>query len=417
MKKATVLRALLPLALLAGGVLISKKITSMAPTAERKAIEKAVAVVETLPLTPSQRVARITATGVVTPAQEVSLIPQVSGQVVYVSKHLVPGGRVKKGELLVHVDPSDYKLAVEQQAGSLRSAELQIELEQAQRELAVHEWQVMGEEGKPSGVFSRESQLEAAKANLGSGQRGLDRAKLNLSRTVLHAPFDATVVSKSVDRGQVVGPQSQLAQLMGTGELWVMVRVPVEELELLRIPDVNATEGSPATVIQRLANGKTIERSGHVLRLVDKLDERTRRAQVVVTIADAFSKDGGLPLLAGAYVEVAIEGAPFERAFQIPRQALYEGNVVWVMQPGDTLAKRVLEIAWGDAANVYATGGLQDGDLLVLTRLSAPIEGMAVRRVEEAAADSSAPKAPPSASSAAPPPGAAGADATKSEAH
>ncbi len=402
--KNIILRTILPIALLLGGGFLARMIMTQAPTAERKPVAKAIPIVELQRITPAARTAVIEATGLVTPAQQVSLMPQVSGEVVYVSDALVPGGHVKKGQLLVRIDPRDYKLAVEQQQGSLRSAELQVELEKAQQELAAHEWSVLGEDGQPSPLFSRESQRAAAEASLGSGRRGLDRAKLNLARTQLRAPFDATVVTENVDMGQVVGPSFQLAQLMGTGELWVTVGVPVAELELVQIPGVNAEEGSSATVEQRLANGKAIVRKGRVTRLVNKLDERTRRAQVIVTVEDALSPELGLPLLAGAYVQVAIEGQPFEQVFSIPREAVYEGNVVWVVGNDGTLTRREAAIAWGDAKNVYATSGLEAGDRLVLTRLSAPIPGMKVQPLDEASSaasgDESA-KSPPSAESAA----------------
>ncbi len=388
--KNVILRTILPLMLLLGGGLVARFIMTRAPSAERQPVPKAVPLVELVELSPASRTAVIEATGLVTPATQISVMPQVSGEVVYVSKSLVPGGHVKKGELLVRIDPRDYKLAVEQQQGNLRSAELQVELEQAQQQLARHEWSVLGEDGTPSPLFSRESHRAAAEANLGVGRRGLDRAKLNLSRTQLRAPFDATVVSESVDLGQVVGPSFQLAQLMGTGELWVMVGVPVAELELLKIPGVNSDEGSPAKVEQRLANGKSIVRNGHITRLVDKLDERTRRAQVVVSVEDALNPALGLPLLAGAYVQVAIEGLAFERVFTIPREAVYEGNVVWVVGADGLLSRREVNIAWGDAKHVYTTAGLEAEDRLVLTRLAAPIPGMLVRPVHDAASPASA---------------------------
>lgn len=374
----TFLRIIIPLLIVGLGAFAAQRVAQMAPAAERKPVEKAVPLVELQALNPQRQTAVIEATGLVTPAQQIALMPQVTGEVVYISPSMVPGGRVKKGELLVRIDASDYKLAVQQQEGNLRSAELQVELEAAQEQLARHEWEVLGEEGQPPPLFSRQSQRAAAEASLESGRRGLDRAQLNLNRTTLRAPFDATVLTENVDRGQVVGPQSQLAQLMGTGKMWVMVSVVMEELDLIRIPGVNAEEGSPARVEQRLSNGKSIVRRGEVTRLVDKLDDRTRRAQVVVTIDDALDTSQGLPLLAGAHVRVGIEGKGFDQVYTIPRQAVYEGNVIWVTRGDGELKRRELVTAWGDDRHIYATSGPEPGDQLVLTRLSMPIAGMKV---------------------------------------
>jgi RND family efflux transporter MFP subunit len=389
--KTTILRILLPLLILAGGAGISRWVAQQAPNAERRQAEKPAPLVEVQVLVAAERRARIEATGLVTPAQQIVLIPQVTGQVVHLSPSMVPGGHVKKGELLVRIDARDYKLAVEQHRGNLRSAALEVEREKAQQELALHEWQVLGEQGAPSPLFSRESQTAAAEANLGSGQRSLDRAELSLSRTTLRAPFDATVVSENVDLGQVVGPQSQLAQLIGTGEMWVMVSVPVGELELLQIPGVNAEQGSTAEVRQRLTNGRAIVRQGEVTRLVSQLDDRTRRAQLVVTISEPLDTQQGLPLLAGAHVQVAVDGKTFERVFAIPRRALYEGNRVWLMQADGTLSTREVSVAWGETDHVYVTAGVAADDQLVLTRLSAPIVGMKVTKAPSTQAASGAP--------------------------
>ncbi len=382
--KTNIIRLLLPLVILAVGAGISRWVAKKAPTAERHAVDKPVPLVEVQPLEPRARKAVIEGTGLATPAQQVIVIPQVTGEVVHVSKAMVPGGRVKKGDLLVRIDPRDYKLAVEQQNGNLRSAELEVEREQAQQELAIHEWQVLGESGAPPPLFSRESQKAAAEANLGAGQRGLDRAKLNLSRTSLRAPFDATVISENVDLGQVVGPQSQLARLIGTDQMWVMVAISVEELSLISIPGVNAEHGSTVEVRQRLSNGKYIVRPGQVTRLVNQLDDRTRRAQVVVTVDDPFNPERGLPLLSGAHVQVAIEGQRFDQVYTLPRQTVYEGNVVWVMGKEDKLERRQVTVAWGDADNVYVTSGVAAGDRLVLTRQSNPIAGTKVAVVPPA---------------------------------
>lgn len=396
----TLLRVIIPLLIIGLGAFAAKYLAKLAPSAERKPVEQVVPLVELQPLRSERRTAVVEATGLVTPAQQIALVPQVTGEVVYIAPSMVPGGRVKKGDLLVKIDASDYQLAVGQQVGSLRSAELQVELEQAQQELARHEWEVLGEEGAPPALFSRESQRAAAEANLESGRRGLDRARLNLSRTTLRAPFDATVISESVDRGQVVGPQSQLAVLMGTGTMWVMVSVIVEQLDLIRIPGINSDQGSPARVEQRLSNGKAIVRSGEVARLVDQLDQRTRRAQVVVTIDGALDTRTGLPLLAGSHVRVGIEGKSFDAVYTIPRHAVYEGNVIWVTGDDNVLQRREIVTAWGDEHNVYATHGPEPGDRLVLTRLSMPISGMKVAPLTQQL--QAAPK-PPSAVSGAPP--------------
>jgi hypothetical protein len=82
--------------------------------------------------------------------------------------------------------------------------------------------------------------------------------------------------------------------------------------------------------------------------------------------------------LSGAYVQVSIEGRAHERVFRLPRQAIYEGNIAWVMDDADRLQRREISVAWGDAENVYVTAGVEPQERLVLTRMSNPIAGTKV---------------------------------------
>jgi RND family efflux transporter MFP subunit len=390
LKTLTIFRAIAPLLALAGAGWVALQVSRSAPRAERRPVEASAPVVELRRLAPVAANSVVRATGIVTPAEEMVVTPQVSGEVVYVSKALVPGGTVRAGQVLARIDPRDYELAVEQQRGAVRGAALDVEREEAQQDLARHEWDVLGESGSATSLFSRESQRAAAEASLSSGKSTLQRAKLNLDRTVLRAPFDATVITESASIGQVVGPQTALAQLIGTGDMWVMVSVQLDELSLIDIPGIKsakgaskAATGSVATVTQRLARSDSIVRQGRVTRLVGRLDERTRRAQLVVSIPDALSTEAGLPMLPGAHVQVEIVGRQFDAVFPIPRVALYEGDVVWVANQG-LLERRAPDIIWGDRDTVYAASGLEPGEQLLVTRLSSPMVGMAVKALEPA---------------------------------
>lgn len=383
-----IVRALLPLLLLGAGGLAAFQIARQPTRAARTPPPPEVPVVEILTLHAASRTARISGSGLVAPARELNLTPQVSGPVTYVSPRLVPGARVAEGEVLVRIDAREYELAIEQQRGSVRGAELQIEEERARQALAQHEWQALGESGEPPPLVSRQSQLAAAQATLASGVSALERARLALSRATLRAPFDAAVIRESVELGQAVSPGSALAYLVGTREIRVEVSVRLDELRLLSIPGMGSSSspGSAATVTQRLGHGANIVRRGRVARLVEQLDERTRRARVVVTIEDALSTREGLPLLPGAMVVVELEGRDFDGVFSVPRHAVYDGDKVWVSEQG-RLAQRTLQVAWADQVNLYVTGGVAEGDQLVVSRLDRPLAGSQVRRLEEARAE------------------------------
>ena len=84
-------------------------------------------------------------------------------------------------------------------------------------------------------------------------------------------------------------------------------------------------------------------------------------------------------MLLNEYVNVEIEGTSIASAYLIPRAALRDDQFVWVATPESALEIRAVEVAWRDAENVIISSGLQDGERLILTNLSTPINGMKLR--------------------------------------
>ena len=151
----------------------------------------------------------------------------------------------------------------------------------------------------------------------------------------------------------------------------------MSEVDVLKF-DTGGTDGSPARVVQRLADGRVVEHQGQPLQLGGALDPQTRLAQVTVGIASPFDSEGAsLPLLPGAYVEVIFEGLLASQVIRLPRATVYSGNTVWVASNG-ILKRREVEITGGDAESVLIARGIQAGDAIVTTALSLPVEGTPV---------------------------------------
>jgi len=366
---------LLVLALGAGGFVA---ISRHKPSEKRTERAKTALMVAATPVEPKMVRANVVSRGVVQAERELTIIPEVSGKLVFVSKSLVAGGRVKKGQPLLRIDPRSYASQVTQSRGQLESARLQVEVEKNQKDLVEYESKLLGETQARSPVASRESHVRAAEANVQAQQGAVESAKLNLSRTQIAAPFDATVVSENVEQGQVVSAQSQLARLIATEELRVQVSLPVEDLEMFEFPKSDAP-GASAVVRQELPRGKAIERQGEVTRLVRELDQATRRARVLVTIKNPFDPALGLPLLPGAHVEVEIAGRELQNVVVIERSAVYEGKSVWVVGKDSKLDKRPIDIVWSDRDHVYVKPSFEPGERVVTTLMSTPVKGLPVR--------------------------------------
>lgn len=375
-------RAILPIVIIIFGIAAAAGIGAMAPKAAQSAPVGKVPPVSVLAVAPLNVPATVTSTGIVSAAQQVSVMPQVSGQVVMVSEDLIPGGRFSKGDQLLRVDPRDYRLAVNQTKSQVRASELELNIEEQRQGVAAREWELLGNKGDASQLVLRKPQLGVAQVSLEAAKSALGAAQLNLERTGLYAPFNSMVVMESVDMGQVVGPSTQVATLIGTDRFWVTVSLPVQELRLLKIPGVNAPKderGSSATVIQELGDGSAIKREAHILRLSGQLDPQTRRAQLILAIDNPLEGPSGiLPMLPGAYVTVEMKGPEVDGVFQIPRAAVYQGNKVWIADQDNKLRTKSISTQWGTDDDLFVTGELAPGDKVITSPLSTPIAGAQV---------------------------------------
>jgi len=187
------------------------------PRAKRKKPPRQAKLVQVIPLRKDDCVAVIRQNGTVIPAQQVTLQPQVAGQIVELSPDVVPGCRVEAGEKLVAIDPRDYEIAVQQAQSTVAMAEKDLKLERGNQAVARQEYELLGDviADEDRELVLREPQLASAQAALKSAQAALKKSQINLARCEISAPFNAIVQHKHVDLGATVATNSQLVTLIG----------------------------------------------------------------------------------------------------------------------------------------------------------------------------------------------------------
>jgi RND family efflux transporter MFP subunit len=388
-------QVLLTLAALAVAVGIFMYFLKTKPTAAQVEPVERSAMVEVQTLQPVDRRVTISAKGTVIPTRTVVVQSEVGGRVLKHNKRLVPGGRFKKGEVILRIDPRDYQLALEREKAMITAAEFQLKLEQGNKAVAEYEWGIMKEEERPTGAARelalRTPHIKNMNAALAAAKSGIERARLNVTRTVIRAPFNAMVRDESVEVGQLVSPQNLLATLVGTDAFWVQISVPVDRLDWIEVPGLGAEQGSMVKIFHEAGSGQRTEHQGRVVRLLGDLDPRGRMAQLVVSVADPLglkNKDGEKvrkPLLLGSYVSVEIPGRELAGVFEIPRGALRDDDRVWLMDGKSRLQIRSVNVLWRGDRTVYVDKSLASGEILVLGKIPAPMDGMLLKPVSGAA--------------------------------
>jgi len=329
----------------------------------------------------------VTGYGTVTPSVEVEIVPQVSGKIIWTNPEFKPGGFIRANEELFRIDPRDYELAVEQADAVVAEAVVKLDLEKAEAAVSRKEWEQLHPDSEPtSPLVLREPQIRQAEANLKAAQARLAVARLNLERTRLSLPIDARIMSETADLGQFVTAGRAVGSAYGTEA--VEIELPLEDKELawFDIPDglvqLNGDEVSnrltPAEVRAEFA-GKVHTWKGYVTRTTGQVDRKSRLISVVVEVPHPFDKGvGRVPLLPGVFVEVSIKGNMLRNVMLVPRDAVRDGEKVWVLN-GEHLHIQDLQIVRRDKDFVYVTDGIKDGASIITSSLDTVTEGMRVR--------------------------------------
>lgn len=325
--------------------------------------------------------------GTVSPKVEVEIVPEVPGKVVSINPGLKAGGLIPAKEQILQIDARDYELAVQQANAVVADAQVKLDIEVAEAEVARREWEQLHPDTEPaSSLVLREPQIRQARAALESATAQLATAQLKLERTSLSLPFDALIISEKVDLGQYVVAGQSVAVAYGIES--VEIKIPLEDEELawfdifgnsVALNGGRALTMSVRAVVKADFAGAEHTWNGYVTRTTGQVDKMSRMISVVVEVPKPFGRSNGRPpLLPGIFAEVLIEGKILKNAIAVSRDAIHDGNKVWVVNDG-LLHIQTLDIVRADRNFIYAVSGLDDGAMIVLSSLDTVTEDMKVR--------------------------------------
>ncbi|MFQ6778036.1 MAG: efflux RND transporter periplasmic adaptor subunit [Alphaproteobacteria bacterium] len=168
----------------------------------------------TIDITRGNLMQTVSATGEIQPVNTVNVGSQVSGNIdeIYVDYN----STVKKGDVLLTIDPSVLQSSVDEAAASLSSAKSQ--LNYAKNEYLRNK--TLYEDGFISRAEMEQSQTayEQAQQTVNKMQYSYDRAVTNLGYATITSPVDGTVISRKVDKGQTVAASFQTPDLFEIAE-------------------------------------------------------------------------------------------------------------------------------------------------------------------------------------------------------
>lgn len=246
------------------------------------------------------------------------------------------GARVRPGQALAHLDPTDARLSAAQAEANAALAAADLKRSQELREKNFVSQAAL------------DARINAAKA--AEAQAELTRNQA--AYTTLHADASGVVAAVLAEPGQVVAAGQGVLRIARDGEREVAIALPETELRAIR-------PGSPAT-ITLWADGKTYQ--GRVREIAPAADPATRTFAARISIVGA---DIELPLGMSASVSFA---KPGDASFQVPLAAIFQKDgrsAVWVIGKDESLELRPVEVKSYSDAGALIASGLKDGELVV----------------------------------------------------
>lgn len=418
------LQSLLALAVLAGAVMGMRHFVLTKPEVPKRPAQEQSYAVETLAVRLADHTPAIRLYGEVTAGREVDLRSLVAGEITSVNPDLKAGGSIRKGAELVAVDRFDFEGAVREARANLQEAEarkIEIEsrvalsrdsLQRAREQLAFAERDLeRAEQLRQSGsvteralderrllVSQRRQAEEQVRNTLAVEETGIEQqaaviqrlqwrlelAERNLASTVLLAPFDAVVRSEAAQVGRLINVNDVVASLYARDELEVRFTLSDNQYGRL-IAQSGSLVGRPVEVSWVLGTEPVRYRAN-----VDRVGADVARTRGGVDVfARVVTPEGAVPLRPGAFVEISIPDRSYPATARVPETAVYEDGRVYVVNDG-RMSPRDIRIEAYDQGHVIVSGALQDGDVVVTTRIAGGGSGVKVRPLGETAAPDAA---------------------------
>lgn len=313
-----------------------------------------------------------TFTGTARAGAETALSFKVAGSLQQIAVKV--GDRVQAGQLIAAMDPSDYRLRVDQAQASLAQAQSQ------ERRAAADYDRVLGlyenDNAARSDLDAARAASESAAAAVRAAQSQLALARQQVRYTRLNVPTDGVVAQVEVDVNENVRAGQPVVVIASGDRPEVEVAVP--ELFITSI-----YEGDSATVTFDALPGRTLNATVREVGVT-----ATRATTYPVTVRLEAPDDAIRPGMAGEVTLQFDTGEQQERLI-VPAVAVGEdrqGRYAFVVEPGEdglgVTRRRAVEVGELNEEGLEVLAGLTDGELVVTAGLNVLTDGQQVRLLD-----------------------------------
>ena len=299
----------------------------------------------------------------------VTLQPRVSGQLQQLA--FAPGAHVRKGDLLVQIDPSLLKAQLDQARGMV--ARDQAQWVKAQADLSRYTELLAKNFVSRSDFDTFKANLEVAKATLQSDQAAVELAQTQLDYTRIVAPFDAVAGSPLVWPGaQLTANSTNIVVLNQIEPVRVAFNIPEDALAAVRagmlrgdVPVQAKIPGDNAPSLQ----GK-----------MEFIDNAVDTTTGTIVLKGRF-ENHDLQLTPGQFVQVNLPTTHLDNVVSVPVEALQsssKGSFVFVVGADNKVQQRYITTGTISGQHAVIDKGVSAGETVVIDGQMLLVDGATV---------------------------------------
>lgn len=301
--------------------------------------------------------------GMVEAIDKAQLRPRVAGTID--SVHLKPGSLVKKGDVLIVIDPRPYQAEVARLEAAAASSKIKQEL--AQTELARSK-RLLDDNAIAQRDYDERSanarQLEAAAR---ADQAALQTARLNLEWTSVRAPFDGRVGKAEVTVGNLVDGNTVLTTVVSASPMYVSFNG--DEATYLQMGKLARSNPGALKVRAGLANEQGFPHDGHLEFVDNQIDPQAGSVRMRAVVDN---KDGLLTPGLFAKVQIGAAAANGEPSPLVAERAVgtdQNRKFVFVVAANNQAEYRPVQLGTSVGELRVVTAGLKAGERVVVDGL------------------------------------------------
>lgn len=299
---------------------------------------------------------------------------------VLLKRHYTEGAYVKQGDLLYSIDPDNYEAALSDAQAALAQAEANL----ANAKAREARYAPLAKEDAISkqDYDDAATQLRQGEASVQSARSQLDRAKLNLGYTRIHAAESGRIGASLVPEGALVGKgePTLLTTIDKLDPIYVNFTIPDRDALFLRRAirsgEIQAGTGKNAQLT--LPDGSTHQEGGSI----DFADTKINSQTGTITLRAVLSNKSDPQLLPGMFVNVNLTVGQRAGAIVIPQKAVIKlpsGHAAFVVTADNKAERRDLVVGEWVKDGWLIEKGLAAGDQVIVEGIQKVQPGAVVK--------------------------------------